>query len=104
MNSPFAKTVVALIFVGLLIVWIAWPKKLPPPQESNRALHPDGYSIIMPPGWTKVLETEDKTLAKENRGWLKIEPVTKGYYPPSLVITVMSADPDFEKLKVKDKF
>src|SRR5258708_4375659 len=104
MNSPAAKTAVALIVIGLLVTWAAWPKHLPPADEANRALHPDGYSIISPPAWTMQRETEAATLVDSNHGWLKLEPAKKGYYPPSLTITVLPDAPNVNELKVKQKF
>ena len=51
-----------------------------------------------------VIETEEKTLTASNRGWLKVEPINPGYYPPSLTITVLRDPPDAESLKSKKSF
>ena len=105
LNSPLAKTSIVVLFVGLIVLWLLWPHTMPPPDERNRVYHPeDGYSIIAPAGWTASSETEEGTLNHTNRGWLKLDPPQTGYFPPSLMITVLTDPPDVDKLKSKDHF
>jgi hypothetical protein len=99
------KLLVAVLLVGAIVLWLLWPRTMPPPDERNRAFHSeDGYSIIVPTGWTVSSETEEGTLNKMNRGWLKLDPPQTGYFPPSLVVTVLAEPPDVDKLKSKEHF
>jgi hypothetical protein len=103
-NSPAAKIVGILLFVGAILTWALWPRGLPTPDEHNRVTHPeDAYSIIAPPAYQMTSETESRTLSHD-RGWLKIEPIQRGYYPPSIMITVLKDPPDVANLKAKQQF
>jgi hypothetical protein len=105
LNSPLAKLLILAVFLGAIVLWLIWPHSIPPPDERNRIRHPeDGYSIIAPAGWTPSSETEEDTLNKANRGWLRADPPQTGYFPPSLVVTVLSDAPDVDKLKSKEHF
>src|SRR4051794_19410876 len=66
-------------------------------------MHMDGYSMIVPPGYTMSFETEQHTVT-HNRGWMKIEPVERGHYPSSVLITVLSDPPDWEETKTVHKY
>jgi hypothetical protein len=103
-NSPIGKIIGGLVFVSLLVAWVMWPRRMPAPREEDRVWHPDGYSMIAPPDWKMSIETEEKTLVRTNRGWLKVEPRNPGYYPPALTITVLRDPPETEKLKSTQHF
>jgi hypothetical protein len=96
---------VVVLFIGAIVLWLLWPRTMPPPDESHRAFHPeDGYSIIAPPRWAVSSETKEATLNKNNRGWLRLDPPQTGYFPPSLMVTVLAEPPDADALKSKDHF
>jgi hypothetical protein len=104
-NSPLAKLSIAAVFIGVIVLWLLWPHTMPPPDERNRVYHPeDGYSIIKPDGWAVSSETEEGTLNKDNRGWLRVDAPPTGYFPPSLVVTVLANAPDVDKLKSEEHF
>ena len=104
-NSPIAKTLVVILFVGALTAWALWSRHLPRPDEKNRVYHPDdGYSIIAPPEWTMSFETAEHTLTPSDKGWIKIEPIKQGYQSPSIMVHVRNPDPDPEQLKSKEGF
>ena len=104
-NSPAAKIVGLLIFAGAIAAWALYPRRIPPPDEANRVYHSeDGYSIIAPPGWKMTCETASNTMTATDRGWLRVDPVTQGYYPPSIVVHVRNPAPDPDKLKANEGF
>jgi hypothetical protein len=105
LNSPFAKTLLVLLFVAAIATWVLWPRRLPAPVESNRVYHPiDGYSIIAPPDWKMSYETAEHDMMNGEQGWMKIEPIQQGHYSPSIEIRVRPPNTDPAELKSKEKF
>jgi hypothetical protein len=103
-NSPIGKIIGGVLFVALLVAWVMWPRRMPAPRDADRVWHPDGYSVIAPPDWKMSIETEEKTLVRTNRGWLKVEPRNPGYYPPTMTITALRDPPETARLKETQHF
>ncbi len=105
LNSPLGKILGLIVFAGLIATWALWPHTLPPPDPNNRFTHfEDGYSMIAPAGYVPSFETAESTLVKGNKGWMRFDPATPGYYPPSIVVTVRSQTPDPDEMKAKEHF
>lgn len=103
-QSALLKIVIVLLLVGAIVAWMMWPAPVPVAEEANRIWHPDGYSFISPPGWKMSLETEQATLNRANRGWLRADPEGWHYYPPALVLTCLGKAPDAENLKAQHHY
>lgn len=92
-KAVVGKIFVIVIFIGGIALWLFYPRRLPPPQEANRIMHPDGYSFIRPPGWVTNYITAEATINSLNRGWLRAEPPNRGHDPTALVVNVLSKPP-----------
>lgn len=102
-HTPVARAVILLAFVGAIVLWVFWPRGLPPPDEANRAMHPSGYSIIMPPGWESkagIADTRD-AYAKDRLG---LRPIKDGLWQPAITVVRLRNPPDAAALKAKDHF
>lgn len=102
LESPVAKGLIILIFLGAFAVWITWPRHLPPPDEANRVWHPDGYSIIRPAGWEGGAEPYMADPAMLGR--ISMRPQNPGLRHPSLSIINWRNQPDLKELKSKEQF
>jgi hypothetical protein len=94
-------TIVAFVVVCLAALWprlagldagAPWvPKKSP--AEEDRVFHPDGFSMIPPPGWVaKSHEGEEKDLFDCS---ISFSPGSKGYrYAPDIAVKATKTAPD----------
>ena len=59
-----------------------------PPRESDRIVHPRGFSIVAPPGWTADVVNSDEI----NTRTIRLSPKRVGRYAP-IITVVMDGEP-----------
>jgi len=101
-DSPIAKIVIVVFFLGAFATWIMWPQHMPPPDEANRLWSPDGYSVIRPIGWEGGPEPhmENPTML----GRITMQPKNPGLKSPGLSIINWKDQPNLKELKAKEHF
>jgi hypothetical protein len=103
-NSPVAKVIAVALFIGALAAWIFWPRTFPKPEESNRVWHPDGFSLIHPPGFEGQVETGADVMDKRHHGILTLWPINRGYFPPALRLIHWQIPPDWAERKAAEHY
>jgi hypothetical protein len=103
LHTPAGRAIILLAFVGGLALWVFWPRGLAPPVEPNRAMHPSGYSIIVPLGWESKADVADArdTYAKDR---LNLRPIKDGLWQPAMSVVRLRHAPDAAALKADDHF
>jgi hypothetical protein len=102
LKSPGIRAVILLAFVGGIVLWIFWPRGLPPPDERNRTMHPAGYSIIMPPEWEPRIDTKSMDAVGKDR--LHLRPIRSGYWQPEITVVRLRNPVDEKALKEQQQF
>lgn len=93
-KTPWVQ--VPLIVVGLAaIFWFFWPKGVPRPDESLRQVHPSGYSVVVPPGYTVTIDRTGNARVADS---IAAEDPNYSSFAPRFQVDRFRGTPDFERL------
>ena len=101
-KSPAGKALILLLFLCGLAGYIFWPRHLGAPDEKNRVMHPEGYSIIAPLQWEARMDVKSGDAYAKDR--MHLRPIREGLWQPEILIVRLAKPPDAAKLKETGHF
>lgn len=100
LRQPWVQ--VLLIVAALAaVLWLFWPPALPLPDESQRRVHPSGYSIIIPPGYDFSLDLRGNP---SKRDGLAAQDNRYQSFPPRIAVDRFRKPPDPADLTEKQRY
>lgn len=102
MLNPLIKIGSVVLFLALLVGYIWYAGRIPPPRESDRVSHQDGiYSIITPRGWEHVVNYAP--VDQRYIDTLEVRFPTPRPRDRRIFVGRFREPPDLEPIKARDK-